>query len=50
MMFNDVKATSRDHYANPIEPSGSGGRKIAKAVLGWLQMGKSRSGSRVTTD
>jgi hypothetical protein len=23
-------------YANPIEPSGSGGLKIAKAIAGWL--------------
>jgi hypothetical protein len=29
-------------YANPIEPSGRGGLKIAKAIAGWLQNEQSR--------
>lgn len=40
----------KSDYANPIEPSGSGGRKIARSVVGWLGMDKSRSRSRVITD
>jgi hypothetical protein len=40
----------KSDYANPIEPSGSGGRKIAKAVVGWLEMDKSTSRSQVITD
>jgi len=34
-------------YANPIEPSGSGGFKIAKAIGAWLELGDSRESSRV---
>ena len=36
-------------YANPIEPSGSGGFKIAKAIVRWLELGDSRESSRVYT-
>jgi lysophospholipase L1-like esterase len=36
-------------YANPIEPSGSGGRKIAKAIAGWLGVGEPRESSQVRT-
>jgi len=34
-------------YANPIEPSGSGGLKIARAIAGWLGVGDARGSSRV---
>ena len=34
-------------YANPIEPSGSGGRKIAKSIASWLEVGESGGLSRV---
>ncbi len=36
-------------YANPIEPSGSGGLKIAKAIAGWLGVGEERASSHVRT-
>ena len=36
-------------YANPIEPSGSGGFKIAKSIAGWLGVGESAAVSRVRT-
>jgi len=36
-------------YANPIEPSGSGGLKIARAIAGWLGVGQPRESSRVRT-
>jgi hypothetical protein len=34
-------------YANPIEPSGEGGRKIARAIAGMLSVVKSSAPSRV---
>ena len=43
-----VCSEKRD-YANPIEPSGSGGLKIAKAIAGWLGVGEPRESSRVHT-
>jgi hypothetical protein len=36
-------------YANPIEPSGSGGLKIAKAIAGWLGVVSTRESSTVHT-
>jgi len=36
-------------YANPIEPSGSGGLKIAKAVVDWPEIERSKLCSRVVT-
>ena len=39
--------TEESDYANPIEPSGSGGRKIAKAVAAWLELGHAKGPSRV---
>ena len=35
--------TQRSDYANPIEPSGSGGRKIASAIVRALSIGERRS-------
>jgi hypothetical protein len=29
--------SEKSDYANPIEPSGSGGLKIARAIAGWLE-------------
>jgi hypothetical protein len=34
-------------YANPVEPSGSGGLKIAKAIAGWLGIHEAKGSSRV---
>jgi hypothetical protein len=31
--------TQESDYANPIEPSGSGGLKIARAIAGWVGIG-----------
>ena len=39
--------SAKTDYANPIEPSGSGGLKIAKAIAGWLGVGDARGSSRV---
>ncbi len=36
-------------YANPIEPSGPGGLKIAAAIAGWLGVGEPRKSARVFT-
>jgi GDSL-like lipase/acylhydrolase family protein len=36
-------------YANPIEPSGSGGLKIAKAIASWLESGEIAEVARVRT-
>ena len=36
-------------YANPIEPSGTGGRKIARAILSALALGEAAQGTRVVT-
>jgi hypothetical protein len=41
--------SEKSDYANPIEPSGSGGLKIAKAVAGWLGINKSGELSRIFT-
>jgi len=32
--------SEKEDYANPIEPSGAGGLKIAKAIAGWLEYGE----------
>ena len=37
-------------YANPIEPSGSGGLKIAKAIAGWLETDEPKKSARVYKD
>lgn len=36
-------------YANPIEPSGTGGLKIAKAIAGWLGVREPKLPARVFT-
>jgi GDSL-like Lipase/Acylhydrolase family len=36
-------------YANPIEPSGAGGLKIAKAIAAWLESGEAAGVARVRT-
>ena len=36
-------------YANLIEPSGSGGLKIAKAIAAWLGVGKAKTAANVFT-
>jgi len=36
-------------YANPIEPSGSGGLKIAKAIAGWLGVTNTADSSTIHT-
>jgi len=36
-------------YANPIEPSGKGGLKIAKAIAGWIGVGEPKPPARVLT-
>ena len=41
--------SEKTDYANPIEPSGSGGRKIAKAIASWLEGGESGESSHVRT-
>jgi hypothetical protein len=43
-----VCSEKRD-YVNHIEPSGAGGRKIAKAIAGWLGVGEPKQSSRVLT-
>jgi hypothetical protein len=45
----DLRAVCNEtcDYANPIEPSGEGGRKIAGAIVGAMSLGRSRSPSRV---
>ena len=45
----DLRAVCNEacDYANPIEPSGEGGRKIANAIAGAMSLGRSRSPSRV---
>jgi hypothetical protein len=40
--------TDSSDYANPIEPSGSGGRKIAESITAALVDGRAPGGSRVT--
>jgi hypothetical protein len=35
--------SEKSDSANPIEPSGSGGFKIAKAIAGWLEVGRLKS-------
>jgi hypothetical protein len=42
--------TEPSDYANPIEPSGSGGAKIARAIVASLQLGPSDGRSRFTRD
>ena len=39
--------TEAADYANPIEPSGSGGRKIAAAIVAAVGAGEGRAASRV---
>jgi hypothetical protein len=39
--------SEKSDYANPIEPSGPGGLKIAKAIAHWLQAGEPGEGARV---
>ena len=39
----------KSDYANPIEPSGSGGLKIAKAISGWLGRGRQKNPATVLT-
>jgi hypothetical protein len=39
--------SEQSDYANPIEPSGSGGLKIAQAIAGWLGVGEAKEVSRV---
>jgi hypothetical protein len=41
--------TEAEDYANPIEPSGSGGFKIAKAIAGWAGIGDRRKTASVHT-
>jgi hypothetical protein len=41
--------SEKSDYANPIEPSGSGGLKIAKSIAGWLGVGEPKQASRVHT-
>ena len=41
--------SEKTHYANLIEPSGSGGFKIAKAIAGWLEVNEPKESSRVHT-
>lgn len=41
--------SAKTDYANHIEPSGSGGLKIAKAIAGWLGVGEPRESSRIYT-
>lgn len=41
--------SEKTDYANPIEPSGSGGRKIAQAIASWLEVGEPRESSQVHT-
>src|SRR5262245_25118528 len=39
--------SEKTDYSNPIEPSGSGGLKIAKAIAGWLGVGAAKATSQV---
>jgi GDSL-like Lipase/Acylhydrolase family len=39
--------TEKADYANPIEPSGKGGLKIARAIAGWLGTGSLKESARV---
>jgi hypothetical protein len=39
--------SEKSDYANPIEPSGPGGLKIAKAIVHWLQAGEPGEGTRI---
>jgi len=39
--------TVASDYANPIEPSGSGGKKIADAIVAAVGVGEGRATSRV---
>ena len=41
--------SEKTDYANPIEPSGSDGLKIAKAIAGWLEVGGPRESSHIHT-
>jgi GDSL-like Lipase/Acylhydrolase family len=41
--------TEKSDYANPIEPSGQGGFKIARSIAGWLGVRESRQVARVYT-
>src|SRR5688500_13092730 len=45
----DLRAVCNEtgDYANPIEPSGEGGRKIAAAIAGAVSLGRSRRPSHV---
>jgi hypothetical protein len=36
-------------YANPIEPSGKGGLKIARVIAGWLEGDEAKASTRVLT-
>ena len=41
--------SEKTDYASPIEPSGSGGLKIAKAIAGWLEIDEPMKSARVHT-
>lgn len=42
--------SEKEDYANPIEPSGQGGLKIAQAIAGWLGVREPKQFARVLTD